>query len=93
MAAGACTVLVSDYYYPALLQAPFRLAANGPDLAAAWRLISANPARAAGLTDRGVIAPGLRADLAVVEDDRGLPPRVVATVVGGVLAFEVRPGR
>ena len=93
VAEGACTVLVSDYYYPALLQAPFRLAANGLDLAAAWRLISANPARAAGLTDRGAIAPGLRADLAVVEDDRGLPPRVVATVVGGVLAFEVRPGR
>jgi alpha-D-ribose 1-methylphosphonate 5-triphosphate diphosphatase len=89
---GACTVLVSDYYYPALLQAPCRLAAQGPlDLAAAWRLVSANPARAAGLDDRGAIAPSLRADLAVVEDDRGLPPRVVATVVGGVPAFEVRP--
>ena len=62
------------------------------DLAAAWRLVSANPARAAGLADRGAIATGLRADLAVVEDDRGLPPRVAATMVGGVIAFEVRPG-
>ncbi|MBP0576067.1 phosphonate metabolism protein PhnM, partial [Mycobacterium tuberculosis] len=26
---GLCTVLASDYYYPALLMAPFRLAADG----------------------------------------------------------------
>ena len=35
------------------------------DLPALWRLVSANPAAAMGLADRGRIAPGLRADLAI----------------------------
>ena len=34
------------------------------DLAAAMALVTRNPARALGLTDRGELAPGLRADLA-----------------------------
>jgi alpha-D-ribose 1-methylphosphonate 5-triphosphate diphosphatase len=91
-ARGSCTVLASDYYYPAMLQAPYRLsrAEGGPSLGEAWRLVSTNAARCAGLADRGAIAPGLRADLIVVEDDRGLPPRVVATLVGGTAALEVR---
>jgi alpha-D-ribose 1-methylphosphonate 5-triphosphate diphosphatase len=92
VAERVCTVLASDYYYPAMLQAPYSLAGQGLlPLGEAWRLVSANPARAAGLDDRGAIAPGLRADLAVVEDDRGLPPRVVAAWVGGRPAFEIRP--
>jgi alpha-D-ribose 1-methylphosphonate 5-triphosphate diphosphatase len=87
-----CTVLASDYYYPAMLQAPYRLSRGeaGLTLGEAWRLVSANAARCAGLPDRGAIAPGLRADLVVVEDDRGLPPRVVATLVAGTAALEVR---
>jgi alpha-D-ribose 1-methylphosphonate 5-triphosphate diphosphatase len=72
--AGICDVLCSDYYYPCLLAAPFILASRGTvDLAAAWRLVSANPARAAGLTDRGRIATGLRADLLVVSVADGMP--------------------
>ena len=35
------------------------------DLAAAWRLVSEGPARLLGLTDRGRLEPGLRADLVV----------------------------
>ncbi|HET8995405.1 MAG TPA: amidohydrolase family protein, partial [Acetobacteraceae bacterium] len=50
------------------------------DLARSWALISENPAAAAGLTDRGRIAPGLRADLVVMEPDA---PRIVATVASG----------
>jgi len=83
---GRCTILVSDYYYPSLLQAPFRLAADG-DMAAfgdAWRLVSSNPAAAAGLDDRGVLAPGRRADLLVVEPPvAGRPARIALTMVGG----------
>ncbi len=56
IAKGFCSVLASDYYYPAQLLAAFRLAADGVlPLAEAWDLISAAPARAAGLTDRGVL--------------------------------------
>ena len=72
--AGVCDVLCSDYFYPCLLAAPFLLAARGMlDLAAAWRLVSSNPARAAGLADRGEIAPGRRADIVLVEVVAGAP--------------------
>lgn len=81
---GLCTILASDYYYPALLLAPFILARNGTvDFATAWRLVSRTPADAFGLSDRGVIEPGKRADLILVED--GPQPRVVAAVAGGRL--------
>jgi alpha-D-ribose 1-methylphosphonate 5-triphosphate diphosphatase len=83
--AGICRVLTSDYYYPALLQAPFILAQRGVlDLAAAWALVSANPAAAAGLVDRGSLAEGKRADLLVVAP--GPTPRIVATVAAGRIA-------
>ena len=42
-----------------------------------WGLVSANPARAAGLADRGRIAPGARADAALLDPESG---EVVATV-------------
>ena len=44
IAKGLCSVLASDYYYPAQLLAAFRLAADGVlPLAKAWDLISAAP--------------------------------------------------
>ena len=90
--AGVATVLASDYFYPALLQAPFRLATrNGWSLGEAWALVAANPARAAGLTDRGTIAPGQRADLAAIADDRGLPPRCMGLWRGGLPIGPTRP--
>jgi alpha-D-ribose 1-methylphosphonate 5-triphosphate diphosphatase len=80
---GLCTVLASDYYYPAPLLAAFRLAEQGvTDLATAWALVSRNAAEAAGLPDRGEIAPGRRADLILV-DNSGPLPRVVSVFVGG----------
>ncbi|AXV77867.1 MULTISPECIES: alpha-D-ribose 1-methylphosphonate 5-triphosphate diphosphatase [Ralstonia solanacearum species complex] len=86
VAAGLGTVLASDYYYPALLTAPFRLAERGAaTLPQAWSLVSGNPARAAGLADRGALAPGLRADAIVVDDRQPGLPRVVAAIVGGRL--------
>ncbi|MGE0724149.1 MAG: alpha-D-ribose 1-methylphosphonate 5-triphosphate diphosphatase [Alphaproteobacteria bacterium] len=87
VAAGLCQVLTSDYFYPALAQAPFRLVRDGvADLAAAWPLVSTNPARAVGMDDRGAIAAGLRADIVLI-DDRGAMPRPVATIAGGRLAY------
>ncbi|MGO4305214.1 alpha-D-ribose 1-methylphosphonate 5-triphosphate diphosphatase [Cupriavidus sp. RAF12] len=86
VAAGLCTVLASDYYYPAPLQAAFKLAQLGVvDLASAWHLVSRNPARAAGLRDRGTLLPGLRADAILVDDRQPGLPRVCGTIVHGEL--------
>jgi len=83
---GLCSVLASDYYYPAQLLAAFRLAADGVlPLAKAWDLISAAPARATGLSDRGILAPGQRADILLVDDALPLRPRIVAVIVAGRL--------
>ena len=67
-AAGLLSILAADYHPAAILPAVRILAASDPDgLAGAVRLATANPARALGLTDRGVIAVGKRADLIVVD--------------------------
>lgn len=65
--AGLCDALVSDYYYPALPQAAWALADRGVcNLPTAWAMISAKPARIAGLADRGHLGPGARADVVAV---------------------------
>lgn len=82
--AGICSVLCSDYYYPALLPAALKLADGPLGLARAWALVSATPAAAAGLADRGAIEPGRRADLVLLEPgDRSL----VASVAAGRIAL------
>lgn len=82
---GVCTVLCSDYFYPAMLPAAWSLAERGTlSLAQAWALVSANAAAAAGLDDRGTIADGKRADIVLV-DPSG--PRVVATFVAGQVGY------
>lgn len=84
IARGQCSVLTSDYYYPAPLLAPFRLAAlDVLPLAQAWMLVSDRPAQAVGLCDRGRIAAGRRADLVLVDATSTERPRVVATIVAG----------
>lgn len=90
--AEICSVLSSDYFYPCLLRAAFILAGRGVlDLGRAWALVSANPAAAGGLDDRGTIAPGKRADLVVV-DAAGPAPRLVATIAQGVPAHLTAAG-
>jgi alpha-D-ribose 1-methylphosphonate 5-triphosphate diphosphatase len=80
---GLCSILASDYYYPALLAAPFILGQrNGISLKTAWPLVSGNPARAVGLHDRGELTPGKRADVIVV-DVSGEQPRAAMTIVAG----------
>jgi alpha-D-ribose 1-methylphosphonate 5-triphosphate diphosphatase len=86
IARSLCSILASDYYYPAQLLAAFRLAADGiRPLAQAWHLISAAPAQAAGLTDRGILARGYRADIILVDDALPLRPRIVAVIAAGRL--------
>jgi alpha-D-ribose 1-methylphosphonate 5-triphosphate diphosphatase len=94
IAKGLCSVLASDYYYPAQLLAAFRLDADRVlPLADAWDLISAGPAMAAGLTDRGVLAEGRRADIVLVDDAIPLRPRVVGVVTAGRLVHLTEPDR
>jgi alpha-D-ribose 1-methylphosphonate 5-triphosphate diphosphatase len=94
IAKGLCSVLASDYYYPAQLLAAFRLAADGVlPLPAAWDLVSAAPARAAGLADRGVLAEGHRADIILVDDEVPLRPRLVAVIAAGRLVQLTDAGR
>lgn len=97
--AGLCTVLASDYYYPALMHAAFCLAApEEPGFGAAWDLVSANAAQVAGLSDRGRLEPGLRGDVIVVDATDRSHPEVVATFVAGELVYggkgmRSRPGQ
>lgn len=70
IADGLCTVLASDYYYPAMFRGA-ELMAQTIGLPAAWRLVSTNPADAMGLDDRGCIGIGKRADLLTVTQREG----------------------
>jgi alpha-D-ribose 1-methylphosphonate 5-triphosphate diphosphatase len=94
IARGFCTILASDYYYPALLLAAFRLAADEVvPLPAAWAYVAENPARAAGLRDRGVIAAGRRADVVMIDASDALRPKTVATISNGRIVHLTDPGR
>jgi len=88
IAEGRGDILCSDYYYPALAQAPFILADKSiADFTAAWRLVSTNPARAVGLGDRGEIAPGQRADIVILDKPETGPATIAATLVAGAPAY------
>ena len=65
------------------------MAFTGCDLASAVRSVTEVPARALGLTDRGRIEVGRRADLVGLEPDG----RVVMTFVGGRLLWDRRSRR
>lgn len=74
LASGLLDILSSDYVPASPLQAVFRVVADGTvDLPAASRMVSANPAAAVGLDDRGAVEPGLRADLVRVHAYLGAP--------------------
>lgn len=72
---GHLDVLSSDYVPSSLLAAAFRLSEAVPhmDLPAAIRTVTRNPARAAGLDDRGAIEPHHRADMVQVRLKDGIP--------------------
>ena len=86
VAEGLCTVLCSDYHYPSLLQAVYRISRNGsasgPE---ALSLVTRNAARMARLLDRGDLVAGQRADLILV--DPATMPRLAMVIAGGKLAY------
>jgi alpha-D-ribose 1-methylphosphonate 5-triphosphate diphosphatase len=73
--AGLLDILSSDYVPASLAMAAFLIPERVPGigLPAAIATVTANPARATGLTDRGELRRGLRADLARVRLADGLP--------------------
>lgn len=71
---GLVTALASDYLPSGLLAGALTLARRGlTTLPSAIGLVTAGPAKSAGLTDRGSLAAGLRADLALVDDSGHWP--------------------
>jgi alpha-D-ribose 1-methylphosphonate 5-triphosphate diphosphatase len=83
IAAGVAGALCSDYAPQAMLPALGVLTGDlGMDWPQAMALMAGGPARAAGLADRGTIAPGLRADLIRV-CGTGAALSVAATWVAG----------
>jgi len=82
---GLCDALVSDYYYPALAAAAWRLVDEGVmSLPRAWAMISEKPAEILRLPDRGRLDYGKRADICVVNE---ATRRVEMTISGGRLAY------
>jgi alpha-D-ribose 1-methylphosphonate 5-triphosphate diphosphatase len=77
---GLLDILSSDYIPFSLIQSAFFIgeAVEGITLPQAVAMVSKNPAEAVGLTDRGVIEVGRRADLVRVRVDDHVP--VVRTV-------------
>ncbi|HBQ22521.1 MAG TPA: phosphonate metabolism protein PhnM [Alphaproteobacteria bacterium] len=79
---GLLDILSSDYVPAALLMSAWKLANIIDDLAGAIATVTHNPAKAAGLVDRGILSPGMRADLirfGVVSDT----PQVREVLVSG----------
>lgn len=85
--AGLVDVLCSDFRPAALLASCFVDA--GEPLHARVNRVTAKPARAIGLTDRGKIEPGARADLVVVDPEP--EPRVVRAFVAGTEVYRTEP--
>ena len=79
-----CTILGADYLPNALLHAIFTLhRVDGHPLHELVKIVSFNAARAIGqLSQRGQIAIGRRADMALIFD-RDEIPRITATFVDG----------
>lgn len=84
---GLVDALVSDYHPPSMLAAAFKLAReNVLPLPVAVVLVTAGPAEAARLTDRGGIQPGATADLIIVGERAGTPTTTHTIVDGALVA-------
>ena len=71
---GLLDILCGDYHAPSLLFSALLLHRQGVcDLPTAVNMITANPAKALSLDDRGRIEQGYLADLCIFDVDRGIP--------------------
>ncbi|KGJ05482.1 alpha-D-ribose 1-methylphosphonate 5-triphosphate diphosphatase [Paracoccus sphaerophysae] len=71
--AGLLDIVSSDYIPSSLLLSAWRLAEIWGDVPRAVATVTATPARATGLDDRGRLAPGLRADVIRIAEVGGTP--------------------
>tara|TARA_Y100000588_G_scaffold345049_1_gene391930 strand:+ start:2735 stop:3895 length:1161 start_codon:yes stop_codon:yes gene_type:complete len=86
---GFGDILCSDYFYPALARAPFILATKEIlEFVDSWKMVSTNPAKAAGLHDRGEISEGKRADLVIINTAEYHSIEVLATIVKGRIEYK-----
>jgi alpha-D-ribose 1-methylphosphonate 5-triphosphate diphosphatase len=85
--AGVVDALVADYHPPSLLAGAF--VDTGEPLPERVGRVSANPADAVGLDDRGRIEAGARADLLVVDPDP--TPTVARALVAGEPVYRADP--
>lgn len=93
--AGLVDFLASDYYPAAMLRGAYTLAESGATtLPEAISMITLNPARAVGLGDRGSLAMGKRADIALIAEHtiNGVThPHVCGTLCRGVPVYWNQP--
>lgn len=93
IAEGLCTVLASDYYYPAQFRALARLGAGtGAGMARHWDLVAGRAAEAVGDARIGTLAPGARADIAAFRETPG-GPAIEAVFRRGQPVFVADPAR
>jgi alpha-D-ribose 1-methylphosphonate 5-triphosphate diphosphatase len=91
--AGVCACLCADDVPASMLVAVFRIVEwTDWTLSQAVALVSANPAKYLGWSDRGRIAAGARADLIAVELVRGMP-LVTGAWLDGRQIFTLEPPR
>ncbi|WP_119396291.1 alpha-D-ribose 1-methylphosphonate 5-triphosphate diphosphatase [Salinibius halmophilus] len=85
-------MLCSDYYYPALFNAPFIAAQQGLcDFIQAWKLVSEAPAQALGIGNiTGKIDIGFDGDLLLLNSLSGSPLAIEQVWVKGQLALNRR---
>ena len=81
---GAHYGMICDAAYPTYLLTA-RVGESGVGLSGVVRALSAEPAALAGFSDRGLLAPGFKADLNVIDPDRLslAAPRVVRDLPAG----------
>ena len=81
---GYCSILVSDYYYPSLLQSIWYLLDHKIcSIENAWALISENPAKALNIDKRGAIKVDNYADLVIINPKTR---EIEATICNGEIA-------
>ncbi|MBD2416339.1 alpha-D-ribose 1-methylphosphonate 5-triphosphate diphosphatase [Anabaena cylindrica FACHB-243] len=82
---GVLDCLCSDYHYPSLFHAPFKLQELGlMSFEEAWKLVSSHPAAASGIGNyKGQISPGLDADFLLISPHNSLHSAISSVYIGG----------
>lgn len=84
--AGLLDIMSSDYVPSALLYSAVKLAGIWGDMARAMATVTSAPARASGLTDRGALVVGARADVIRFRTLEGVPVLQSVWSTGGRVA-------